>query len=134
MVMERVFILVVLGLIGFIVYFALKQGHMRQLGQVTAVAANVVGNTPTLLYFGSESCAACPTQWRYLEQLTGMWNGRLTIEKIDAENEPDKAAQYHIFTLPTTVIVDKSGIVREINYGLTHTQKLKRQLEVISDQ
>jgi thioredoxin-like negative regulator of GroEL len=130
MVMERVFILVVLGLIGFIVYFALKQGHMRQLGQVTGV----VGNTPTLLYFGSESCAACPTQWRYLEQLTGMWNGRLTIEKIDAENEPDKAAQYHIFTLPTTVIVDKSGIVREINYGLTHTQKLKRQLEVISDQ
>jgi thioredoxin-like negative regulator of GroEL len=134
MVMERVFILVVLGLIGFIVYLVLKQGHMRQLGQVTAVAANVVGNTPTLLYFGSESCAACPTQWRYLEQLTGMWNGRLTIEKIDAENEPDKAAQYHIFTLPTTVIVDKSGIVREINYGLTHTQKLKRQLEVISDQ
>jgi hypothetical protein len=63
-----------------------------------------------------------------------MWHGRLAIESIDAEQDPDKAAQYHIFTLPATVIVDKLGVVREINYGLTQPQKLKKQLEVISGQ
>lgn len=126
---ERIAILIVFALVSTAVYLALKQGHMRQLGQVTTVAG-----APTLLYFGSASCAACPTQWRYLEQLKEVWNGRLTIESIDAEQEPDKAAQYRIFTLPTTVLVDQSGVVREINYGLTHSQKLKKQLEVISGQ
>jgi thioredoxin-like negative regulator of GroEL len=62
-----------------------------------------------------------------------MWSGRLTIESIDAAQEPDKAAQFRIFTLPTTILVDKAGVVREINYGLTHTQKLKKQLEGISN-
>ena len=129
MIAERIAILIVFALVSTAVYLAVKQGHRRQLGRVTTVA-----NTPTLLYFGSESCTACPAQWRYLEQLKGMWSERLTIESIDAEHEPDKAAQYHIFTLPTTVLVDKAGVVREINYGLTHTQKLKKQLEGISGQ
>ena len=129
MITERIAILIIFALVSTAVYLAVKQGHRRQLSRLTTVAY-----TPTLLYFGSESCVACPAQWRYLQQLKGMWNGRLTIESIDAVQEPDKAAQYHIFTLPTTVIVDKSGVVREINYGLTHTQKLKKQLEGISDQ
>ena len=129
MIVERIAILIVFALVGTAVYLAIKQGHMRQLSRITAVA-----NAPTLLYFGSASCAACPIQWRYLEQLQGMWNGRLTIESIDAEQEPGKAAQYRIFTLPTTVLVDTLGVVREINYGLTQPQKLKKQLEVISGQ
>jgi thiol-disulfide isomerase/thioredoxin len=129
MIAERIAILVLFALVSTAVYLAIKQGHRRQLGRLTAVA-----NMPTLLYFGSESCAACPAQWRYLEQLKEMWHGRLAIESIDAEQDPDKAAQYHIFTLPTTVIVDKLGVVREINYGLTQPQKLKKQLEVINGQ
>jgi thiol-disulfide isomerase/thioredoxin len=129
MIIERVAILMLFVLVSTAVYLALKQGHRRQLGQVMAEA-----NAPTLLYFGSESCAACPAQWRYLEQLQGMWSDHLTIKNIDAEHEPDKAAQYHIFTLPTTILIDRSGVVRTINYGLTHTQKLKEQLEGISGQ
>jgi len=132
MMTERIAILIIFALVSMAVYLAVKQGHRRQLGRLTAVA-NTVTNAPTLLYFGSESCAACPAQWRYLEQLQGMWSGRLTIESIDAAQEPDKAAQFRIFTLPTTILVDKAGVVREINYGLTHTQKLKKQLEGISN-
>lgn len=134
MIAERVAILILLTLVSTAVYLVIKQGHMRQMSRLTAVANIVAANAPTLLYFGSPSCAACPIQWRYLEQLQGMWNGRFTIESIDAEQEPDKAAQYSIFTLPTTVLVDTSGVVREINYGLTQPQKLKKQLEVISGQ
>lgn len=127
MFVERIAILVLFALGLTAVYLAFKQYHRRQLGPVTAV------DSTTLLYFGSESCAACPTQWRYLEELRETWNGRLTIEKIDAEAEPDKASHYRIFTLPTTILLDKTGNIREINYGLTHTQKLKRQLEEIEN-
>lgn len=124
MIIERLAILIVFVLVSMAVFLVLKQGHVRHLGQVMAVAT-----APTLLYFGSKSCAACPAQWRYVEQLRELCRDHLVIETIDADQEPAKAAQYRIFTLPTTVIIDPSGVIREINYGLTHTQKLKRQLE-----
>ena len=129
MIAERLLIVIVVGLGIWGACLFLKQVQLWQMGRVTAVVY-----TPTLLYFGSKSCAVCPAQWRYVEQLKEAWNGRLAIESIDAEQEPDRAAQYHILTLPTTIIVDKSGVVREINYGLTPMQKLKKQLEIISGQ
>ncbi len=109
------------------VYFLLKRQHLRQMGTA------VVNGLPTILYFGSASCAACPAQARYLEQVDGEWHGRVVIHKIDAELEPEKASQYHVFTLPTTILVDAVGQVREINYGLTNAAKLTRQLRNLTE-
>lgn len=104
--------------------------HLRRLEQATAPQAE----RPTLLYFASDACAACPTQARYLEQLAQSWHGRFHLQKIDADREPDKAAQYKVFTLPTTILLDAQGVARSINYGLTHSHKLAQQLETIGMQ
>jgi thioredoxin-like negative regulator of GroEL len=68
------------------------------------------------------------TQAHYVEQLAHKWPGDLTIQKIDTDTEPDKARQYGVFTLPTTILVDKMGEVRQVNYGLTNSNKLAQQL------
>jgi hypothetical protein len=47
---------------------------------------------------------------------------------VDADVEPEKAARYSVFTLPTTILVDEAGVVRQINYGLTHTSRLSQQV------
>lgn len=104
------------------VYLLFKRQHVRQIGLVRTAGR------PTILYFGSEQCAACPTQARYLEQVDGEWHGRITIQKIDAEHEPEKASQYRVFTLPTTILVDAVGQVHAINYGLTNSHKLSKQV------
>ena len=123
---ERLLIVLILTLVGSVVYTAVRQLHMRRLGRKTA------GNgRPTLLYFRSEHCAPCVTQSRYLEQVAQKWNGRLAIHKIDADAEPEKAQQFGVFTLPTTILIDKLGAVRQINYGLTNDQKLSQQLNVL---
>jgi len=119
---ERFVITLILVLVITAVYLLLKRQHVRQIGLVPTTGL------PTILYFGSEQCAACPTQARYLEQVDGEWHGRVSIQKIDAEHEPEKASQYRVFTLPTTILVDAVGQVREINYGLTHSQKLSKQV------
>jgi thioredoxin-like negative regulator of GroEL len=67
-------------------------------------------------------------QARYLEQLGQAWVGRLSIQKVDADTEPEEAARYGVFTLPTTILVDEAGVVRQINYGLTHTSRLSQQV------
>lgn len=121
---ERLLITTLFILLGTTAYVTFKRRHVRVLGDLgTAVSA-----TPTILYFASESCAACPSQARYLDQLTLQWQDRLNVQKIDAEVEPETAVKYGVFTLPTTILIDQRGDVREINYGLTPTQKLTQQV------
>ena len=119
---ERLIFTLILVLVATAVYLAFKRRHRQKIGPVSAAGL------PTILYFGSDHCAACPTQAHYLAQLDGEWHGRVVIQKIDAEREPEKASQYRIFTLPTTILVDAVGQVREINYGLTNSHKLNKQV------
>lgn len=123
---ERLLIILVLMALGLGTYAVFKAVHVWQLGRVAAVA-----NQPTLLYFRSNNCAPCVTQSRYLEQVQQKWNGRLTIQKIDTDTEPEKASQYRVFTLPTTILVDAVGQIRQVNYGLTNVQKLSQQLRAL---
>jgi thioredoxin-like negative regulator of GroEL len=122
---ERILIIVILALVGSGAYTAFKTFHMKRLGGLNNESKLL------LLYFRSDQCAPCVTQARYLEQLEKKWNGDLIVQKIDTDIEPDKAHQYGVFTLPTTILVDNVGQIRQINYGLTNTQKLSQQCSQI---
>ena len=122
---ERVIIAIAVTLIGIAVHNLFKRWHLAQATQNGGLAVA----QPTILYFQSDSCAACPTQARFLDQLLGEWHGRVAIQKIDADREPEKASQYRVFTLPTTILVDAGGNVQKINYGLTNSQKLVQQMK-----
>jgi len=121
---ERILITTLLILIGTGAYAVFKRRHVQVLRKLETA----VSQTPTILYFASKSCAACPSQARYLDQLVSQWQDRVEVQKIDAEVEPETAVKYGVFTLPTTILIDQQGDVREINYGLTHTQKLTQQV------
>lgn len=121
---ERLLITTLLIMLGTTAYATFKRRHVRVLGDLAAA----ISQTPTILYFASDSCAACPSQARYLEQLLTEWPDGLVIQKIDTEVEPETAVKYGVFTLPTTILIDQQGDVREINYGLTQTHKLNEQV------
>ena len=121
---ERLLITTLLIMLGTSAYATFKRRHVRVLGDLETEIAQ----TPTILYFASDSCAACPSQARYLEQLLSLWQEGLVVQKIDTEAEPETAVKYGVFTLPTTILIDQQGDVREINYGLTHTHKLTQQV------
>ena len=119
--LDRLALVLVLAAAGVAAYALFRQLHMRRMQPAAAVGR------PTLLYFRSDSCAVCPTQGRYVDQLAAQWD-ELTIERIDAERDPDTAARYRVFSLPTTVLIDGRGQVQHVNYGLTDAHKLGRQL------
>lgn len=129
MIERLLFTLLIIGT-SLAIYGLARWLHLRRLRRDIPAQAD----SPTLLYFGSQTCAVCPAQARYLEQLAQSWNGRFHLQTIDADKEPDKAAQYNVFTLPTTILLDAQGVARSINYGLTHSHKLARQLETIGMQ
>ncbi len=126
MLIERLLLTLLIIAAAMAVYGGLRWLHQRR---ITLTLPPPAVSVARLLYFRSEACASCQTQARYLNQLAAHVGERLRIEKIDADQDQAAAAQYAVFTLPTTLIIDRAGQVRHINYGLTPPAKLTRQLE-----
>jgi thioredoxin-like negative regulator of GroEL len=111
-------------------FLALRNEQIRRANKNERVLP--IGHNPSLLFFSRDSCAPCLTQDSYLDKLEPELQGKLSVEKFDVDLNRVLANQLGIFTLPTTVLVDRSGQVRHINYGLTTAAKLEGQLEKIS--
>ncbi len=124
----RLMITLAITLIAGGVLLAFRSWHISQTNRGAAADLSSTG-LPALLYFRSDDCGPCVAQSRYLQALEQQYDKRLTIHRIDADRDRNTAEKYGVFTLPTTLIVDPGGQVKHINYGLTATNKLARQLE-----
>lgn len=124
-IFSSVVILVFTGL-----WLAFRYLHMRRANQ-TLAKVRTTPSKPSLLYFRSDRCVPCEAQARYLDLLEVEYDGRLNIRRIDTDLDSGMAMSYGVFTIPTTLIVDEYGEVRHINYGLTGSSKLIRQLEKV---
>jgi thioredoxin 1 len=128
---ERLLLAALILILSMAILLALRYWHRRRVREAALLALDASGRT-TVLYFRSDSCAPCTTQAAYLRQIERDYDDRLAIRRIDTDLEPETAARYSVFTLPTTLILDSSGEVKHINYGLTAANKLARQLESIA--
>jgi thioredoxin-like negative regulator of GroEL len=91
----------------------------RALGAAAAPAAE-----PYILYFTGEGCTVCRThQEPALARL-----GAVRIDKVDAIAERAFADRFHVYTLPTTVVMSPDGRALHVNYGYAPAPKLERQL------
>jgi thioredoxin-like negative regulator of GroEL len=89
------------------------------VGSTAASAAE-----PYILYFTGEGCTVCRThQEPALKKL-----GAVRIDKVDAIAERTLADRFHVYTLPTTVVMSAEGAALHVNYGYAPATKLERQL------
>lgn len=79
---------------------------------------------PYILYFTGEGCTVCHThQEPALARL-----GSVRIDKVDAIADRVLADRFHVYTLPTTVVMSPEGTALHVNYGYAPAPKLERQL------
>jgi hypothetical protein len=96
-----------------------RHARVRALGVAAAPAIE-----PYILYFTGENCAVCRThQEPALAKLTGV-----RIDKVDAIADRELADRFHVYTLPTTVVMSPEGRSLHVNYGYAPANKLERQL------
>jgi thioredoxin-related protein len=50
------------------------------------------------------------------------------IDKVDAIVERELSDRFHVYTLPTTVVMSREGKSLHVNYGYAPATKLERQL------
>lgn len=79
---------------------------------------------PYILYFTGEGCTVCRThQEPALARLSGV-----RVDRVDAIEDRVLADRYHVYTLPTTVVMSPEGRALHVNYGYAPAPKLERQL------
>lgn len=131
MMLERFVISLALIAALLVAYRLFEARHKVRASSAKSATPGDVARQPSLLYFRSDHCTPCVTQAQFLQQLPEQMTRQITIEQIDAEKERDVAARYGVFTLPTTMLVDRQGSVRHVNYGLIDAHKLTSQLESV---
>ena len=100
--------------------FRARRARARTLG-ATADAAS----EPYVLYFTGEGCTVCRThQEPALAKL-----GSVRVDKVDAIAERELSDRFHVYTLPTTVVMSPEGRALHVNYGYATAPKLQRQLD-----
>jgi thioredoxin-like negative regulator of GroEL len=127
--LERLLIAAILIALGLVAYRLFVHWHRTRASHAAMSPGSTTAMTPAILYFRSDHCTPCTTQARFLEQLAAQYGPRVTIQKIDADREPEAAGRYGIFTIPTTLVLDQAGQVRHANYGLADMTKLRAQVQ-----
>lgn len=98
------------------------RAHIARRRAIGATAAPA--SEPYILYFTGESCTVCRThQEPALAKL-----GPVRVDKVDAIEDRTLADQFHVYTLPTTVVMSADGRPLHVNYGYAPATKLERQL------
>ena len=115
-----------LAVVGAVVLAAagLETFRSRRARRLAAGATAAPARDPYILYFTGESCTVCRThQEPALSRL-----GAVRIDKVDAVAERGLADRFHVYTLPTTVVMAPDGRALHVNYGYAPAPKLERQL------
>jgi thiol-disulfide isomerase/thioredoxin len=84
----------------------------------------------TLLQFSTEVCAPCVPTRRVLGHIADTTDGVSHVD-LDLTHRPDIAAQFNVLQTPTTLILDRSGVIRARIGGAPRQADVRAALETI---
>jgi DhnA family fructose-bisphosphate aldolase class Ia len=106
-----------------------RELRIRQLGDVRPFATLVPGGVPAVIAFSTPGCAECRSrQAPALARLAHQKGAAVTIRTLSALEHPEMVARLGILTVPATVVLDATGVVRQINLGFAPEAQLSAQL------
>jgi len=83
---------------------------------------------PVLVDFWATWCRPCQMVAPILEELTQEYAGKLTIAKLDVDQNQQTAAKYRVMSIPTMIIFKQGKPVANI-VGFKPKDKLKQELD-----
>jgi thioredoxin 1 len=84
--------------------------------------------TPVLVDFWATWCKPCLMVAPILEDLTQDYIGKLTVAKLDVDQNQQTAQKYHVMSIPTMIIFKEGKPVANI-VGYKPKDKLKQELD-----
>jgi thioredoxin 1 len=103
------------------------------MGQNTTTATDatfasiVASDTPTLVDFWAEWCGPCKMMDVPLDELAGENSGRLTVAKLNVDENPSTMTAYSVMSIPT-LIVFQNGEEKRRFVGARSKSQLQAEL------
>jgi thiol-disulfide isomerase/thioredoxin len=129
---ERIVILLAVALSVAAIWGLVRLWQRRMVSQMqvaTPFSALVPANMPAVIAFSSPTCSECRTrQAPALTRLEQELGAQVAIVRLSAPEHPELVEHAGILTVPATVVLDRSGVVRHLNLGFADTLRLKAQI------
>ena len=85
-------------------------------------------NVPVVVDFWAPWCGPCRAVAPILEELAGEYEGKLTIAKINVDEEQRWAGQFGVMAIPTMIVFKNGEAVKRIQ-GAAPKPKLKEAFD-----
>jgi len=91
---------------------------------------SVVSQGVTLVDFWAEWCGPCKMMHPVLEEIATEYDGKVTVGKVNVDNESDLAVKYNVSSIPTLLLM-KDGEVQNQFVGVTSKDDLKKAIDAV---
>jgi thiol-disulfide isomerase/thioredoxin len=102
-------------------------------GRVAPAAGRIddieLGPRATLLQLSSEVCAPCRATARVL---SGLGRDGIRHVEVDITDRPDLVSRFNVLQTPTTLILDREGVVRSRIGGAVRRESVLAELEKVA--
>lgn len=102
-------------------------GQHTKVVDDTDFASTIGSDTPTLVDFWAEWCGPCKMMNGPLEELAEANAGKLTVAKLNIDENPGTASAYSVMSIPT-LIVFKNGEEQRRLIGARSKGQLEAEL------
>jgi thioredoxin 1 len=124
---ERILMAIVIVGAGVLVYRLAVQAQRRRAAR--GARDRAVTGRAAVLAFTSPTCAPCKLQQLpIIDRILLDWHDKIEVEIVDVTVRPEVAAQYGVWSLPTTIVLDAQRKVIAINQGVAHEHRLREQI------
>jgi len=85
--------------------------------------SDVLGSdSPVLVDFWAEWCAPCKQIAPALEEVSEEFAGKITVAKVNIDDDPDTPAKFHVRAIPTLMIFKGGEVVATKSGAMTKTK------------